>query len=58
MTKAGDYLISRVREHFHKQRWVLCDDHPEITISILGNEAGVVGAGGLAWASHSNGHFS
>jgi glucokinase len=58
MTKAGDYLLSRVREHFHKQRWVLCDDHPEITISILGNEAGVVGAGGLAWASHSNGHFS
>jgi glucokinase len=49
MTKAGDFLLSRVREHFERMHWQLHNDAPEITISTLGNDAGVIGAAGLAW---------
>ncbi len=51
MSQAGDFLLSRVKEHFSKISWSLHNDAPEITISVLGNSAGVIGAAGLAWAA-------
>lgn len=49
MSGAGDFLFNRVREHFVTQRWSLHDDYPEIVPAGLGNDAGVIGAAGLAW---------
>ncbi len=55
MTKAGDYLLSRVTHHHKHHCWNLMDDAPEIRISALGNDAGVIGAAGLAWAARNSG---
>lgn len=51
MTKSGDFLLSRVRKHFRELYWKLLDDVPDIEISVLGDDAGVIGAAGLAWAA-------
>lgn len=55
MTKSGDFLLSRVQKYMQELTWKLLDDLPEVTISILGNTAGVIGAGGVAWAARNNG---
>ncbi len=55
MTKAGDFLLSRVKRHAREQAWKLFDDAPDITISVLGNDAGVIGAAGIAWAARDSG---
>jgi len=57
MSKAGDFLLSRVRRHARDQGWKLCDDQPEISISVLGDDAGVIGAAGMAWAARNTGVF-
>jgi len=54
MTKAGSFLLSAVTKHFRKLCWRLLDDAPDIAISVLGDDAGVVGAAGLAWAAHDD----
>jgi glucokinase len=50
MAGAGDFLLSSVRAHFRANQWHLHDDFPRIEPARLGAEAGVVGAGALAWA--------
>ena len=54
MTKAGDFLLARVQRQVKELCWNLLDDAPAITISVLGNDAGVIGAAGLAWAARDD----
>ncbi len=49
MSDAGDFLLDGVNHHLAAQRWSLCDDVPSLRLAELGREAGVIGAGGLAW---------
>ena len=49
MSAAGDFLLLRVRGHAERLRWKQCDDGPEIGLARLGNDAGVIGAGAMAW---------
>ncbi|HRX86914.1 MAG TPA: ROK family protein [Phycisphaerae bacterium] len=57
MSKAGDFLLARVRRYARELGWKLCDDQPEISISVLGDDAGVIGAAGMAWAARNSGVF-
>ncbi len=58
MSKSGDFLLGRVRQHFAAQSWKIFDDAPRIVLSELGGNAGVIGAAGLAWKAHHNGTAS
>jgi len=51
MSAAGDLLIEGVRGHLHRQRWSLAEDLPEVVLAELGNDAGMIGAGGLMFAA-------
>jgi glucokinase len=55
MSKSGEFLLGRVRQHFTAQTWKIFDDKPKIVLSNLGGNAGVIGAAGLAWKAHHNG---
>lgn len=55
MSKAGDFLLVRVKKHFKTLYWNLHNDVPDISISVLGDDAGVIGAAGLAWAARGDG---
>ncbi len=48
LTKAGDALMKPVREHFARLHWSITDVMTEIVIAELGNDAGVIGAAGVA----------
>jgi glucokinase len=50
MAAAGDDLLGPVRRHFEQVHWTI--DRPRTTIALakLGNDAGVIGAAGAAWA--------
>ncbi|MHC4294624.1 MAG: ROK family protein [Planctomycetota bacterium] len=49
MAKAGEYLLGAVTEHFQKLNWSLTDEVARITLAKLGNDAGAIGAAGVAW---------
>ncbi len=49
MAKAGDGLLGPVRKHFKQLHWSLTDILTKIEIAGLGNDAGVIGAAGVAW---------
>jgi len=51
MTKAGSDLIRPVTEHYRRLHWVLTEPKTKIVIGKLGNDAGMVGAAGVAWAA-------
>jgi glucokinase len=51
MANAGALLLDNVRRFHREMAWRLVDDAPEIVISKLGHDAGVIGAAGLAWAA-------
>jgi glucokinase len=51
MSAAGDFLLNPVRRHTEAMRWKLHDDHPDIALAQLGNDAGTIGAALLAWDS-------
>ncbi|HEY3244617.1 MAG TPA: ROK family protein [Phycisphaerae bacterium] len=55
MSKAGAFLVEAVKKHYMALRWKLLDDIPEIAIAELGNDAGVVGAAGIAWECERRG---
>ena len=55
MSAAGDVLVDGVRRHLQQQQWSLADDTPEIMPARLGNDAGMVGAGGLMFAAAGGG---
>jgi glucokinase len=49
MAKAGKDLIEPVRQEFQRLHWNLTDPRTELFLATLGNDAGVVGAAGVAW---------
>ena len=49
MTRAGDDLMIPVREHFARLHWTLTEPLTEIVIADLGDDAGAIGAAGIAW---------
>ncbi|HUU84347.1 MAG TPA: ROK family glucokinase [Phycisphaerae bacterium] len=55
MSAAGDILIEGVHRHLREQVWSLADDLPQVVLAELGNDAGVMGAAGLAFQACNNG---
>ena len=53
MTKAGEHLIKPLLKHFQQLHWTQTDIKTEIVIGKLGNDAGVIGAAGVARAKFS-----
>jgi glucokinase len=49
LIKAGDALLTPVREHFSRLHWKVTGILTEIKLASLGNDAGVLGAAGVAW---------
>jgi glucokinase len=49
MAAAGEDLLEPVRRHFSKQDWKLTANSAQIGIATLENEAGCIGAAGVAW---------
>jgi len=49
MAAAGEALLEPVRRHFRTMHWCLTDIRTEIVLATLGNDAGVIGAAGVAW---------
>lgn len=49
MTKAGDDLLAPLLEHVADLNWKMADMKTRIDIATLGNDAGVIGAAGVAW---------
>jgi glucokinase len=49
MSGAGAFLLDPINEHLGRQRWKLHEDLPEIRLSDLGPDAGLIGAAALAW---------
>lgn len=52
MIGAGKYLLEPVRKHFLDLAWKVAKDYPEIEFATLGNDAGFLGAAGLALAEY------
>ncbi len=55
MSRAGDFLLDRVRFHLDAQKWHLHSDLPEVVLGQLDNNAGVIGAAGCALRSYADG---
>ena len=49
LTKAGENLMRPVREHFSRLHWSLTEPKTEVRLAALGNDAGAIGAAGVAW---------
>jgi glucokinase len=50
MIGAGQYLLEPVRKYFLEFTWKAAKDYPDIDFATLGNDAGFIGAAGLALA--------
>ena len=50
LAKAGAALLEPVRKHFAALHWKLTDRLTHIDLARLGNDAGTLGAAGVAWA--------
>ena len=48
MVHAGDFLLNRVNKYYEKMVWHLKPEPLDIRLGVLGNNAGVLGAAGLA----------
>ena len=57
MILSGDFLFHRVRQAFAKHTWTVAADRVRITPAALGNDAGVIGAGAVAWDAHQGGRL-
>lgn len=49
MAKAGEDLLAPLGRHFRREHWVLAEPKTTLALTQLGNNAGVIGAAGLAW---------
>ncbi len=49
MTKAGEDLMDPLLKHFRRLHWRLTEPKTRIAIAQLGNDAGAIGAAGVAW---------
>ncbi len=54
MIYAGDFLFDKIRHYYQKHTWVVPGDPPKILPAVLGNDAGAIGAAGVAWARHAS----
>lgn len=54
---AGEFLLEPIRRHFRELTWNLLDDYPDIRFATLGNDAGLIGAAGCAWAADKTGDW-
>ena len=57
MILSGDFLFDRVRRVFAEHTWTAAADRVRITPAALGNDAGVIGAGAVAWDAHQAGRL-
>jgi glucokinase len=48
MSQAGDFLVGHVVKHFKEQWWKMAPAGVNIALAKLGNDAGVIGAAGVA----------
>ena len=55
MAKAGDDILLPVREHFHRMTWKITRNETDIVLAKLGNDAGYIGAAGVAWQAFREG---
>ena len=51
LANSGDALLAPVRKHFTSLHWKLTGQLTHIDLAQLGNDAGAIGAAGLAWAA-------
>jgi len=49
LADAREQLLIPVQRHLAAQRWSLLEDLPEVRLAVLGYDAGIIGAAGLAW---------
>jgi glucokinase len=49
MTQAGDDLLKPIQRHFREQNWTMLETKTTLAIAALGNDAGAIGAAGVAW---------
>ena len=54
MAAAGDDLLGPVNEHYREMHWKMTEPRTEIALATLGNDAGVIGAAGVAWQEHGS----
>ena len=54
MSQAGRYLLDPVRRHFRKEWWAMTKPKVRIALAKLGNDAGVIGAAGVAKDAHEH----
>ncbi len=54
LAKAGEALRAPVEAYMHKFHWPITEVKTRLTIATLGNDAGAIGAAGLAWQSLGN----
>jgi glucokinase len=48
MSKAGNFLLRRVQHHFRDHWWKMTKPTAKIVLAKLGNDAGIIGAAGVA----------
>jgi glucokinase len=56
LTQAGDDLLQPTLEAFREQHWKISEVCTEITVANLGNDAGPIGAAGVAWRQYFQEH--
>lgn len=57
MIAAGNFLLDRIRHYFNKHIWNLKKETVEICFAALGEDAGIIGAAGLAMHEKQQGDY-
>ena len=55
MAAAGEDLMAPLRRHFAEAHWHLAEPKTDLALAALGNNAGVIGAAGVAWERFGRG---
>lgn len=55
LANAGDDILLPVREHFHRMNWKITPPETAVVLAKLGNDAGFIGAAGVAWQAYREG---
>ena len=55
MSAAGKFLLDTVEQHFKAEWWKMTPPKVKIVLAKLGNDAGVIGAAGVAKSAHDRG---
>jgi glucokinase len=54
MSQAGTFLVEHVRKHFLRRWWKMTPPTATIALARLGNDAGVIGAAGVAKVAYDH----